>query len=109
MHQRHCEEIVARFRFRPGGALHDLDFRVCGQHLIMHAADPMPSRADLSVRHGEKIFSQRRAEGLEYVLRGIERDAAHQKKLRVQYILPGLRGRDDNALSPDDEITCSMR
>ena len=36
-----------------------------GEHLIVHAADPVPARTDLAVRHREQIFAQRRAEGLE--------------------------------------------
>src|SRR5262249_4373753 len=61
-------------------ALHDLKLGMGGQHLVVHAADPVPPRPDLAVRHREQVFAERRAEGAEYVLRRIERDAAHQMK-----------------------------
>ena len=48
------------------------------EHLKMHAADPMPPRADLAVGHCEQISAQRPAEGPKDLLRRVERDAAHQ-------------------------------
>ena len=70
--------------------LDHLELRMRGQHLIMHAADPVPPRADLAIRHREQKFSKRRAEGLEHLLRRIERDAAHQQKLTTHPVLPAL-------------------
>src|SRR5262245_32350928 len=58
--------------------LNDLKLGMGGQHLIMHAADPVPPWSDLAVRHREQEFAEWRAEGAEYVLRRIERDAADQ-------------------------------
>jgi hypothetical protein len=60
------------------GSLNDLKFRMCGEYLIMHAADPMAPGAHFPVRHGEQIFAERRTERLKYLLRCIERDTAHQ-------------------------------
>jgi coproporphyrinogen III oxidase len=60
------------------GSLNDLKFRMCGEDLIMHAADPMAPRAHFPIRHGEQIFAERRTERLKYLLRCIERDTAHQ-------------------------------
>src|SRR5712691_6028792 len=68
---------AVRVRGRP---LHHLELGVCGQDLIVHAADPVPSRPDLSVGHGEQILSELCTERLEHLLRRIERDAADEMK-----------------------------
>jgi hypothetical protein len=39
------------------------------------------ARPDLAVRHGDEILAERRAEGLEHLLWGVERDAADEMKL----------------------------
>ena len=60
--------------------LHDLKLRMRGEHLEVHAADPMAPRTDLAVRHGEQIAAKRRAKRLKDLLRRIKRNAAHQEE-----------------------------
>ena len=57
--------------------LDDLEFRMRSQHLIMHAADPVPAGSDLAIGHGKQMFAERFAERTEYVLRRVEGDAPH--------------------------------
>src|SRR5262249_41504214 len=71
--------------------LDHLELGMRREHLVVHAADPMPPRADLAVRHREQISSERRAEALEHLLRRVERDAADQQKLTTPAALPCLR------------------
>jgi hypothetical protein len=65
----------------------DFQFRMPGQHLVMNPADPMPTRADLAVRHRVQVASERRAERLEHLLDRVERNAADQQEL-VTHVLP---------------------
>ena len=58
-----------------------LELGVGCEHLIVHTADPVPPRPDLTVGHGEKMTPERRSERLEHLLRGIERNAADQNQL----------------------------
>ena len=69
-----------------------------GQHLIVHAADPVPPRPDLAVRHREQILAERRAERLEHLLRRIERDAADQHEARCAHLCPSCRLRPLQAI-----------
>src|SRR5262249_62191535 len=62
-------------------ALHDLQLGMGGEHLVVHAADPVAARPDLAVRHGEEGFAERRAERLGHLLRRVERNAADEMKL----------------------------
>ena len=59
-----------------------------GQHLVMHAADPVPARADLAVRHGEQISAERRAEGFEHLLRRVEWNAPDQHQFAAHALAP---------------------
>lgn len=60
--------------------LHDLKLRMCGQHLVVHAADPVSPWADLAIGHGEQIAAERHAKSLKGLLRRVERKAAHQEE-----------------------------
>ena len=70
--------------------LHHFKLGMRGENLIMDAADPMPPRTDFAVRHGEKIFAERRAEGFENLLWRIERNTSHQQELTTHLIPPSL-------------------
>jgi hypothetical protein len=61
-----------------------------GEHLVMHAADPVAARPDFAVRHGDEVLAERRAEGLEHLLRGIERNAADEMQLMMQLTWHGM-------------------
>src|SRR5712691_3059472 len=56
-----------------------LRVRLARQNLIVDTADPVPARADLAVRNGGEGAAERRSEGSEDLLHGVERDAADQK------------------------------
>lgn len=51
---------------------------VARQDLVVNTADPVAAWAHLPVRHGEEVFAERLAEGLENLLDGVERNAADQ-------------------------------
>src|SRR5262245_28873549 len=36
----------------------NVEFRMGGEHLVMHAADPMPSRANLAIRQRRQVRPQ---------------------------------------------------
>jgi hypothetical protein len=72
------QALDAAFRLRPP---HGFELGVTGQHLIVHAADPVAARADLAVGHGGKRWAERPAERAEHLLDAVERDAADQKNL----------------------------
>src|SRR5580704_616098 len=59
-----------------------------GEHLIMHAADPMPPRADFAVRHRRQVFAERRAEGLEHLLWRVERNTSNQQEFTATHCFP---------------------
>jgi hypothetical protein len=48
----------------------------------------MPARPDLAVRHGDQVFAEPAAEGLEHLLDGIERNAPHQQQLAAHAASP---------------------
>ena len=66
-------------------ALNNFELRMGREHLIVHAADPVPPRPNLAVGHREQIPPQWLAEGFKDLLRRIERDAAHQQKLAIHH------------------------
>src|SRR5262245_18710115 len=59
---------------------HHLELGVAGQHLVMDAADPVPTRPDLAVGHRLERGAERSAEAAENILGGVERNAADQKR-----------------------------
>src|SRR5262245_13957295 len=65
---RHLSFRAVLVRIR---ALHDFEFWMRCEDLVMHAADPVPSRSNLAVRHCKQILSERRAKGLKHLLRRI--------------------------------------
>ena len=68
----------------------NLELRMTREHLVVDAADPMAARADFSVGHRAQETAERRAEGLEHVLRRVEGDAANQQQLLAHrsHLLP---------------------
>src|SRR5262249_50860369 len=61
--------------------LHHVELGMGGKDLVVQAADPVASRADLAIRHGEEVRAEPRAEHLEHLLRRVEWNTAHQMKL----------------------------
>jgi hypothetical protein len=58
-----------------------------GEYLVMNAADPMPARTHFPVREGAQVIAERRAEGLEHLLHGIEWNTADQQELSAHSFL----------------------
>jgi hypothetical protein len=79
--------------------LHHFELGMGCEHLIVHAADPMPPRSHLTIRHGEKIAPERHAERLEHLLRRVERNAADQNELVRHTSLHLLLGMDERRYS----------
>ena len=62
-------------------ALHDLEFRMGREHLVVHPADPVAARTDFAVRHREQVLAERRTKSLEDLFRRVDWNTAHQQKL----------------------------
>jgi hypothetical protein len=70
--------------------LHHFELGMRGKDLIVHAANPVAARSNLSVRHRKKISPKRDAKGLKHILRGIEGNAADQQQLITHVRAPAL-------------------
>ena len=86
----------------------NVELRMTREHLVVDAADPVAARPDFSVGHRAQETAERRAEGLEHVLRRVEGNAANQQQLLAHrcHLLPPCTyvDRDVAVCSGSDDV-----